>query len=162
MQRLCTRAGIAATAILLSSGAVASAQGPIVDAYGGAGSAPTAVDRPAAPPPAVAPAAPPPAAVNPGSVPPTSSVSQTPVTEGSAVAGETAGPTAGSSDAVPASSAAKPVADVATAPATSRASGGGQLPFTGFDLTLIIAGGLVLLIVGFAARWLASPRPSGI
>jgi hypothetical protein len=37
---------------------------------------------------------------------------------------------------------------------------GNDLPFTGLDLALICAGGLLLLGIGFAARWLSGPRAS--
>jgi len=55
------------------------------------------------------------------------------------------------------------------APGAERASadtqgladqGGNELPFTGFDVALIIAGGLLLLSIGLGARWLSRSQPT--
>ncbi len=35
---------------------------------------------------------------------------------------------------------------------------GSRLPFTGFDVTLLVFGGIVLVAIGFAMRRLARPR----
>lgn len=49
----------------------------------------------------------------------------------------------------PAATAAAPPAQPAQAQANDR---GGQLPFTGFDLALVVAAGGVLLLMGFGIR----------
>jgi len=121
----------ATVALSLTCAGPAAAQAPIVDGYGGAGSVVSEVAGGNAAPAAVAPGA-------------------------------------GSGDVV-AQSAAR--ARSANATPVGEATSGGQnvpqaapsvsadnLPFTGLDMALIFAGGLVLLSVGVGARWLSSPR----
>ena len=109
----------------------AAAQAPIVDGYGGAGSVVSEV-------------------------------------AGGSAAPSTEAPGAGSGDVVaqsaaPARSAnAAPVGEATPAgengPQAAPSISAEHLPFTGLDLALIFAGGLVLLSVGVGARWLSSPR----
>jgi hypothetical protein len=59
----------------------------------------------------------------------------------------------------PSDSGTAPVEATGAAPVTaSEPASGSSLPFTGFDVTLLLAGGLVLLGVGVAMRRMARPR----
>jgi hypothetical protein len=52
-----------------------------------------------------------------------------------------------------------PVTTAHAAPVTaSQPATGSSLPFTGFDVTLLVAGGLVLVGVGVTMRRMARPR----
>jgi len=124
------RVAAATVALSLTCAGPAAAQAPIVDGYGGAGSVVSEVAGGSAAPSAVAPGA--------GS--------------GDVVA-QSAAP-AGFADATPVGEATFGGQNPQAAASVSA----DDLPFTGLDLALIFAGGLVLLSVGVGARWLSSPR----
>lgn len=126
---------------LLATSGTALAQTPASDAYGGSGSVPGTVIAPEA------------AEVTPGEA------GEAPAVLGAIEAGEAptvAGATATSPPAGAAPATAAGPTAVARPTATSAAPSG-SLPFTGFDLTLIALGGLVLIGIGFGARRLTRP-----
>ena len=132
-QALSVRLFAATVAVFLTCTAAAAAQAPVVDGYGGAGSVVGQVTDSTAAAPTPAPAAAP----------------------GAGSGDVVAPPGGGSHAATPATPIAGAQSRGGEPVPTISASG---LPFTGLDVALICIGGLVLLCLGLAARWLSTPR----
>ncbi len=125
---------LAITMIVLGTASPAFAQAPMQSTYGGP--QPLVAPPTGTPPPGAPPAGTPPTPVSqPPAVPPTETGLQEVKPEN---------PSSGQPKSVPAAPVGKPVA-------TSR----NDLPFTGLDLLLLLAGGTFLLAVGFGMRRLA-------
>lgn len=83
-------------------------------------------------------------------------VAQAPIVDGYGGAGSVVDPV-GAPGPSGASIAAGPTADARPVSVDAGATGN-RLPFTGLDVALIVAGGLLLLSIGVGARWLSRPR----